>query len=108
LYSITLNNTADTVADIQWQIHSGRNSARYTVPDQDIHSQGQIHRGEYTAVDIQRQKQWQIYNTANTVADTKWWIYSGGYREVVQDTQHDINGGGYTAADTQQRIHSGR
>jgi len=35
-------------------------------------------------------------------------IRSGGYTEVVQDTQHDIHSGGYTAADTQQRIDSGR
>jgi hypothetical protein len=82
LYSITLKDTADTVADIQWQIHSGGYSARYTVPDQDTHSQGQIHRGGYTAVDIKRQKQWQIYNTANTVADTRQQIHCGRYKMV--------------------------
>jgi len=69
LYSIALNNTADTVADIQWQIHRGRYNARYTVPDQDTHSQGWIHRSRDTAVDIQQQIQQLIYNTADTVAN---------------------------------------
>jgi len=77
-------------------------------------------------VDIQWQIQQWIYNTADTVADTPWQIYivtdiqpdiqyqvrihvhNGGYTEVVQDTQHDLHSGGYTAADTQQQIHTGR
>ena len=61
LYSIALNNTADTVAYILWQIHRGRYNARYTVPDEDTHSLGLIHSTRDTAVDIQQ------------------WIYSSRY-----------------------------
>jgi hypothetical protein len=50
----------------------------------------------YTVADIQPGIQYQV----------RIHIHSGGYTEVVQDTQHDIHCGGYTAADTQQRIHS--
>jgi hypothetical protein len=52
----------------------------------------------YTVTDIQPDIQYKV----------RIHIHSGGYTEVVQDTQHDIHSGGYTAADTQQRIHSGR
>jgi hypothetical protein len=52
----------------------------------------------YTVTDIQPDIQYQVRIN----------IHSGRYTEVVQDTQHDIHGGRYTAADTQQRIHSGR
>jgi hypothetical protein len=52
----------------------------------------------YTVTDIQPDIQYHV----------RIHIHSGGYTEVVQDTQHDINSGGYTAADTQQRMHSGR
>jgi len=68
------------------------------VPDQDTPSQGQIHRGGYTAIDIQRNKQWQIYNTANTGADTKWWIYRGKYTMV--NIQLQIQQWIYNTADT--------
>jgi hypothetical protein len=58
-------------------------------------------------VDIQQQKQWQIYNTAITVADTrqqihcgryKWWIYRGKYTAV--DIQRQIQQWIYNTADT--------
>ena len=62
-----------------------RHSGRYTVED------------IYTVTDIQPDIQYQVRTH----------IHSGRYTEVVQDTQHDIHGGGYTAADTQHRIHSG-
>ena len=52
----------------------------------------------YTVTDIQPDIQYQV----------RIHIHSGGYTKVVQDTQHDIHGGRYTAADTQQQIHSGR
>jgi hypothetical protein len=52
----------------------------------------------YTVTDIQPDIQYQV----------RIHIHNGGYTEVVQDTQLDIHSGGYTAADTQQRIHSGR
>jgi len=50
----------------------------------------------YTVTDIQLHIQYQV----------RIHIHSGGYREVVQDTQQDVHGGGYmaagfTAADTQ-------
>jgi hypothetical protein len=67
------------VANTQWQINSSRSTA--------AHSQGQIHRGGYTAVDIQWQKQWQIYNTAHTVADTRQQIHSSGYTVVDEQQQ---------------------
>jgi len=66
------------MADIQHSRHSGR----YTMAD------------IYTVTDIQYQV--RIH------------IHSGRYTEVVHDTQHYMHGGGYTAADSQQRIHSGR
>ena len=71
------------MADIQHSRHSGR----YTMADI-----------LYTVTDIQPDIQYKV----------RIHIHSGGYTEVVQDTQHDIHSGGYTAADTQQRIHSGR
>jgi hypothetical protein len=47
----------------------------------------------YTVADIQPGIQYEV----------KIHTHSGGYIEVVQDTQHDIHSGGYTA-----RIHSSR
>ena len=73
---------ADTAVDIQHSRHSGR----YTMAD------------IYTVTEIQPDIQYQV----------RVHIHSGGYTQVVQDTQHDIHSGGHTAADTQQRIHSSR
>jgi hypothetical protein len=52
----------------------------------------------YTVIDIQPDIQYHV----------RVHIHSSGDRKVVQDTRHDIHSGGYTAADTQQWIHSGR
>jgi len=87
------HTTADTQQwipawDKQQQIHSGRYSSRLGYTMADI----------YTVADIQPDIQYQV----------KIHTHSGGYIEVVQDTQHDIHSGGYTAADTQQQIYSGR
>ena len=50
----------------------------------------------YTVPDIQPGIQYQV----------RIHIHSGGYTEVIQDTQHDSRCGRYTAADAQWRIHS--
>jgi len=56
---ITLNNTADTVADIQWRIYSsryiysGRYTAADTVPDIQYWIKIHIHRGKHTGADTQ-------------------------------------------------------
>ena len=63
-----------------------RHSGRYTMAD------------IYTVTDIQPDIQYQI----------RIHIHSGRYNEVFQHTQYDIHSGGYTVADTQQLIHSGR
>jgi hypothetical protein len=88
---------ADTVPDIQYRIK--------------IHIHvGRIHRGGDTPVDIQWQKQWRIYNTANTVADTQQQIHCGRYKtadiqrwiysaDTAVDIQHSRHTGRYTMAD---------
>ena len=91
-------------SDKQQRIYSGRYSSGYTGADTAADTQRSRHSGRYTMADM--------YTVTDIQPDIQYqvWIHihSGGYTEVVQDTQHDIHSDGYTAADTQQRIHSGR
>ena len=49
-----------------------------------------------------------IYTATDIQYQVRIHIHSSGCTEQVQDTQHDIHSGRYTAADTQQQMHSGR
>ena len=49
-----------------------------------------------------------IYTVTDIQFQVRIHTQSGGYKEVVQDTQHNIHSGGNTVEDTQQWIHSSR
>jgi hypothetical protein len=94
---ITLNNTADTVADPQWQINSGRS----TVADK----QQQIHSGGYTAADPQQRIPVSDKQQRIAASDKQ-------QRIAVSDKQQRVHSGryssGYTTQQTQWQIHDGR
>jgi len=81
----TINNSISLFV-LNHSQQCSRHSGRYTMAN------------IYTVTDIQPDISYQV----------RVHIHSGGYTKLVQDTHHDIHSGRYTAADTQQRIHSSR